>query len=112
MSFLIITHVKHTKQDNDFFAYAPYVREMNIWLKHVDEVEIVAPLTRNIKTDIDLKYEHSKIILSKIPEIEFTSIFGAFLILSILVSKIFIESKISVFAGRLKPSAFDAVSSF
>ena len=78
MSFLIITHVKHTKQDNDFFAYAPYVREMNIWLKHVDEVEIVAPLTRNIKTDIDLKYEHSKIILSKIPEIEFTSILNSF----------------------------------
>ncbi len=73
MKFLIITHVNHTKQNNSYFAYAPYVREMNIWLKHVDEVEIVAPLSNFNKTDIDIDYQHKKIRFSKIPEIEFTS---------------------------------------
>lgn len=75
MRFLIITHVRHTKQNKNYFAYAPYIREMNIWLKHVDEVEIVAPLTNYKKSEIDLNYEHSNIRFSKIPEIEFTSVF-------------------------------------
>ena len=73
MKFLIITHVKHIKQNNQYFAYAPYVKEMNIWLKHVDEVKIVAPLTIYTKTDIDEYYDHPKINFSKIPAIEFTS---------------------------------------
>ena len=74
MKFLIITHVIHTKLNDKYFAYSPYVREMNIWLKHVDEVEIVAPLSNFKTTDIDLDYQHKKIRFSKIPEIEFTSL--------------------------------------
>lgn len=73
MKFLIITHVKHRKQNNQYFAYAPYVREMNIWLKHVDEVTIVAPLSKDKKTIIDEEYVHAKINFNKIHEIEFTS---------------------------------------
>lgn len=73
MKFLIITHVKHSKQNNKYFAYAPYVREMNIWLKYVDEVEIVAPLGNYEISIIDLEYRHTKLIFNKIPEIEFTS---------------------------------------
>jgi glycosyltransferase involved in cell wall biosynthesis len=64
----------HSKKDNQYFAYAPYVREMNLWLKHVHEIEIIAPLTNYTKTEIDEFYNHSKINLSKIPEIEFTSV--------------------------------------
>lgn len=77
MKFLIITHAKHTKNDEDYLSYAPYVREMNLWLKHVDKVEIVAPLTNYKKSNIDLKYEHSNIHFNSIPEIEFTSLFKA-----------------------------------
>ncbi len=75
MKLLIITHVSHKKQNDKYFAYSPYVREMNIWLKYVDEVEIVAPLTNYKKSHIDIHYRHSNIKFSKIPEIEFTSIF-------------------------------------
>lgn len=74
MKFLIITHVEHTKIGDNYYAYAPYVREMNIWLKHVEAVKIVAPLTNFTKTDIDLEYKHSKIDFKNIPTIEFTSI--------------------------------------
>ena len=31
MKFAIITHVPHIQSQNQYFAYAPYVREMNIW---------------------------------------------------------------------------------
>jgi hypothetical protein len=47
MKFLIIKHVAHIALDNHYFAYAPYVREMNMWLRHVDEVVVVAPLELN-----------------------------------------------------------------
>lgn len=77
MKFLIITHVKHTKQENSYFAYAPYIREMNIWLKHVDEVNIIAPLSNYNKTGIDLVYKHPKITFNQIPDIEYTSVYKA-----------------------------------
>jgi hypothetical protein len=43
MKFLIISHALHKKHDSRFFAYEPYGREMNLCLKQVDEVLIVAP---------------------------------------------------------------------
>ncbi len=73
MRFLIISHVIHTKRDGQFYGYAPYVREMNLWLSHVDEVEVVAPLKERELTKIDACYVHSNIRFSKIPSIQFTS---------------------------------------
>ncbi|MFV9550634.1 glycosyltransferase family 4 protein [Algibacter sp. PT7-4] len=76
MNFVIITHVKHIKQNENFFAYAPYVREMNIWLKHVSKVTIVAPLVNYEKSEIDISYQHNNINFNNIPEIAFTSFLG------------------------------------
>jgi glycosyltransferase involved in cell wall biosynthesis len=78
MIYLIITHVEHAMQNNQYFAYAPYVQEMNIWLKHVDQVEIVAPISNYEISKIDMDYNHSNINFNKIPDIEFTSISKSF----------------------------------
>lgn len=61
MKFAIITHVPHGINDKGYFAYAPYVREMNIWGKFVDEVVIVAPLELQEETPIHINYDHQKI---------------------------------------------------
>lgn len=61
MKFVIITHVPHLMEQNQFCAYAPYVREMNIWGKYVDELIIVAPKTDRAKTAIDCPYEHQNV---------------------------------------------------
>ncbi|WP_281336150.1 glycosyltransferase [Flavobacterium eburneipallidum] len=61
MNFVIITHVPHLFEQNRYFAYAPYVREMNIWIKNVEKVIIVAPLSDAKKTAIDIYYEHKNI---------------------------------------------------
>ncbi len=66
MIFLIVTHVPHILEQDKYFAYAPYVREMNIWIKNTDKVLLVAPLINAKKTAIDIHYEH--------PNIEFVSI--------------------------------------
>ena len=61
MTFLIITHVPHVLENNTFYAYAPYVLEMNLWIKQADKVIIVAPIAQSGKTAIDIAYEHDNI---------------------------------------------------
>lgn len=57
MKFLIVTHTAHVQKEDKYYAYAPYVKEMNIWLKQVDELIIVAPLeTDKEPTAIDAPY--------------------------------------------------------
>ena len=74
MKFLLVTHVNHIHFDSQYFGYAPYIREMNIWLKYVDEVIIVAPLQNNETTKIDIPYLHNKIDFRKVPDFCFTNI--------------------------------------
>jgi len=59
MNFLIITHVPHIYQNKEWYGYAPYVREMNIWLKYVDEVTIVSPVHQAKPSAIDMAYQQS-----------------------------------------------------
>ena len=61
MTFAIITHVPHTFEDNQYFAYAPYVREINVWAKYADKLLIVAPKSDSEKTPIDVCYKHENI---------------------------------------------------
>ena len=61
MTFVIITHVPHIVVHNQYFAYGPYVREMNIWTQYADRVIIVAPKAYTEKTVIDVAYEHDNI---------------------------------------------------
>ncbi|AJR03794.1 glycosyltransferase family 4 protein [Siansivirga zeaxanthinifaciens] len=73
MRFLIISHVPHKLYEKQFFGYAPYVREMNIWLKYVDKLEVVAPLSLKTLEVIDLNYEHKFIKFNRIPALAFLS---------------------------------------
>lgn len=72
IKFTIITHVAHVHDKNEYLAYAPYVQEMNIWFKYVDEVIIVAPLKCEL-TGIDFPYKHSKIDFRKVPDFNLTT---------------------------------------
>ena len=73
MKFTIITHVVHKKDKQQVFAYEPYVREMNLWLKYVDEVQIVAPFSTENPTAIDIAYSHKNIIQKNISQFDITS---------------------------------------
>ncbi len=73
MKFLIISHAVHKIKDKEVYAYAPYVREMNLWLKYVDEVVIVSPKTEGNPNNIEIIYEHDSLSLKVIPNIQFTN---------------------------------------
>lgn len=49
MRFCVITHVEHIEHDDNIYGYAPYINEMNIWFKYVDEVVLVAPKNNELK---------------------------------------------------------------
>lgn len=74
MKFCIITHVEHLKIKDSYFGYAPYIREMNIWLKHVDEVIIVAPKVNIPINPIFESYTHKKINFVAVPNFNITSV--------------------------------------
>ncbi|MBN3583025.1 glycosyltransferase family 4 protein [Algoriphagus aestuarii] len=72
MRFLVITHVIHKNNDSQFFGYGPYVKEMNLWFKHVDQVVLLAPLVKSAQIDpIDLAYVHPDIRFKDVPEFNF-----------------------------------------
>ena len=68
MIFCIISHVIHKKQNENYFAYAPYIREMNLWLREEDKLIIVAPLKKLPTTPIDLAYRYTNIQFIPIPD--------------------------------------------
>ena len=74
MNFVIITHVDHKRQDNQYFGYDPYIREMNIWLKFVDKLIVVAPAKNSIPTAIESFYKHDRIDFREIPSFSFINL--------------------------------------
>lgn len=80
MIFVIVTHVPHLVEQNQYFAYAPYVREMNIWIKEATKIIIVAPMSVAKKTPLDLEYQHKSIDFVKVKNFDvlhLQSILGA-----------------------------------
>ncbi|NJY63599.1 glycosyltransferase [Salinimicrobium sp. CDJ15-81-2] len=82
MRFAIFTHVEHTERDGRYYAYAPYVREMNLWLKHVEEVKVVGTRRRgDLQTGglggNGIAYEHSKLSFTEVPAFNLLNFLGA-----------------------------------
>ena len=73
MIFAIITHVTHTNYNSRFYAYGPYVREMNLWNDEADEILIVAPVLNGIPNEIDLPY-HKSVTVNQVPSFNLTSV--------------------------------------
>ena len=92
MRFLIISHATHKQEASQLFSYAPYVREMNLWLKYVDEVEVIAPKTIGEPSAIEMTYKHKNIEYNQVSAIQFTSVLHllkSLLKLPLIVFKLF-----------------------
>jgi len=75
-SFFVATHVEHINNNSQYYAYSPYVREMNLWFKYVDEVKIVAPLISDQPYIINSEYCHPNLNFTKIPSVQIKSLSG------------------------------------
>jgi glycosyltransferase involved in cell wall biosynthesis len=90
MSFLIITHVPHVFKNNEYYAYAPYTNEMNIWIKYFEKIIIVAPLKEFEITEIHQKYSHNNIKIISIPDfslINFSNILKTIFVVPVVLFK-------------------------
>ncbi|WP_158837986.1 glycosyltransferase [Polaribacter sp. L3A8] len=67
MKFTIITHALHKSKNQRFYAYEPYVREMNLWLQSVSETRIVAPISQEEISAIEVTYNTQNITVERIP---------------------------------------------
>lgn len=91
-TFCIITHVPHCYFDGNYFGYAPYVNEINIWIKNVDRVIIVAPLNKFSITSIHHNYNHPNIQFVQVHDfslINFKEILKTLFVLPLTIFKIF-----------------------
>lgn len=43
MKFLVVTNAPTLYKDGKYVAYAPYVKELDIWFRNVDEIGIISP---------------------------------------------------------------------
>ena len=105
------------KNKQQFVAYEPYVREMNLWIKNVDEVQIIAPFSNDSPTSIDAGYIHNNIELKEVKYFDITSIknsLKSIFVKTIIIFNIFVrEGKLSVTGNRrrnyvyIMPKTFD-----
>ncbi|WP_425639513.1 glycosyltransferase family 4 protein [Algoriphagus yeomjeoni] len=66
--FLIITCVQHSKANGEYYAYGPYVREMNLWIEKEQSVKVIAPMSQSLIPDkIDMPYVHPAFTFSEVP---------------------------------------------
>jgi glycosyltransferase involved in cell wall biosynthesis len=79
MTFAIITHVPHVIEQKHYFAYGPYVREMNIWNQQADKVVLVAPGSDAAVTSIDLAYDHKNMEWVVVDRFDLLSLKAVFL---------------------------------
>ena len=79
MKFAVFTHVEHIEEEGRYYAYAPYVREMNLWLRHVKEVEVVAPAFPLLEGEDRgyIPYKHDNLSFAGIPSFHLLNLIGA-----------------------------------
>lgn len=67
--FGIFTHAGHFLDKGKLYSYAPYVREINIWIKKFQDIIVVAPENLSSDNKIELPYHHPNLGYQKLPYI-------------------------------------------
>jgi glycosyltransferase involved in cell wall biosynthesis len=78
MILAVITHAKHIRSAGRWFAYEPYVREMNLWTEHFDKVLLTAPVSEEDLPVIFAPYTHDNLFVRPVPAVAFKTIGSIF----------------------------------
>ncbi|RMB57406.1 glycosyltransferase family 1 protein [Dokdonia sinensis] len=76
MRFLVISDAPILRKGEEYVAYAPYVKEMDLWLKFVDQATFVCP-TRYKKGLLTSGFNHQNILVKGLRRLEFHNFISA-----------------------------------
>lgn len=114
MKLAIFTLVEHIEHQGKYYGYAPYIREMDLWNTHFDEVTVVAPLSENKTIDaITIPYEHPNIKFVTVPVFNIKSVGSIFRLLLSIPNVCFKMVKVMHHADHLhfrSPSNISAIA--
>ncbi|MGB8704598.1 MAG: glycosyltransferase family 4 protein [Gillisia sp.] len=74
MIFSVFTHVVHKLGNSKYFAYGPYVREMNIWFKNFEKVTIIAPSSEENVFENEEAYKKPSVSFKEISSFNLLSV--------------------------------------
>lgn len=73
MTFLIVSHVVHKSVDGKIYGYAPFIKEMNLWIPPFSKVILIAPILKGVEPNpIEIPYLHSSLDVRAVSEIDLT----------------------------------------
>ncbi len=74
MRFVVFSYAPLVHHNGQYWGYLPYIREMNIWVKHVDELVFVCPLNQGkVPADFAALASHVPVSVIQIKGFSFTS---------------------------------------
>ena len=93
MRILIATNAPTLRENGKYSAYAPYVKEMDLWFRNAQEVGILSPV-KYPESIFTKEFKLQKIKLFNLPFLRFTTVLEtiSFLILSPWIFFQFIRS--------------------
>lgn len=77
MKILIVSSAPVLKVENEYMAYSPYVKEMNIWLKHFDQILFICPTSYG-KTLLKIPFLRQDINLISVEGVSIDSILNIY----------------------------------
>ncbi|OBX21119.1 glycosyltransferase involved in cell wall biosynthesis [Gelidibacter algens] len=79
MKLAIFTLVQHSYKDGHYYGYGPYVNEMNLWGRYVDEITVVGVHKPNNEVDaIDTPYKNEKVTFVPVPNFNILGVLDIF----------------------------------
>jgi glycosyltransferase involved in cell wall biosynthesis len=98
MKLVIITIVNHAYHNKKYYGYAPYIREINLWGKYVNDLIVVGPEKETHVVDaIDTNYDHEQVRFIGVPNfniLDFWQAFRAVFVVPIIFIKcVFVMAK-------------------
>jgi len=69
MRFLVVTFATLLKRGEQYFSYAPYVREMEIWLKYAEEIAFCCPTYYTGEDLLVAPFSNRNFTIFSIPEL-------------------------------------------
>lgn len=73
MNFGVITYIQHAVFKNKYYSYSPYIREMDLWIKNVDQVTVLAPKSDHTPDASEISYSRTPNFI-EVPSLNFTNI--------------------------------------